>query len=120
MIDSKGHPDTTKISSALVSKIAIISVPKQRELVNMLFFWEEELMRWRLLDEEIGKLQAALTVEGLGSAEKSWIEERLKIAVAERRVVPSQRYPDGSLKDSARFHDPHARSAVSPPTFRSL
>ena len=31
-------------------QVAVLSVFRQRELINLLFWWEEELMRWRLLD----------------------------------------------------------------------
>jgi hypothetical protein len=96
---STGRPDTTKIDKSFVSKIAIISVPKQRELVDMLFFWEEELTRWRLLDEEEVEVERAISARGKGSPEdEAELQERLREIEAKRRVRPSQRWPDGSLK----------------------
>jgi hypothetical protein len=62
-----GQPDTTKIDKSLVSKIGVIPVPKQRELVNMLFWWEEELTRWRLLDEEEAEIVKAISARDNGA-----------------------------------------------------
>lgn len=90
-----GQPHTTKIDKSLVSKIGVISVPKQRELVNMLFWWEEELTRWRLLDEEEAEIVRSINGAQDGKAE---LQERLRVIEAKRRVVPSLRRADGSLK----------------------
>lgn len=95
VIDAQGHPDTAKIDRTLVSKIAIISVPKCRELVNMLFWWEEELTRWRLLDEAAREIEGAI---GEGLEERAGLEERLAVVHAKRRVLPSLRRSDGTLK----------------------
>ena len=82
-----------------MSKIGIISVPKQRELVDLLFWWEEELTRWRLLDEEGVEIEGAISARGKGSPEdEAELQERLRVIEAKRRVIPSQRRPDGSLK----------------------
>jgi hypothetical protein len=82
-----------------VSKIGIITVPKQRELVDMLFFWEEEAMRWRLLDEEQVEIEGAISARGGGSQEdEAELQERLRVIEAKRRVLPSLRRSDGSLK----------------------
>jgi len=86
-----GQPDTTKIDRSMVSKIAIISVPKQRELVNMLFFWEEECTRWRLLEQEEASLVERMGIDEVDGGEKIHLEESLKIVRAKKRVVPSLR-----------------------------
>lgn len=96
---STGRPDTTKIDQSFVSKIAIISVPKQRELVDMLFWWEEELTRWRLLDEEQAEIEGALTSHDGGSQnDEAELQERLRVIEAKRRILPSLRRSDGTLK----------------------
>lgn len=77
-----------------MSKIGIISVPKQRELVNMLFFWEEELTRWRLLDEEAADIKGAITA----GVNDSGLEEKLAVVEAKKKVVPSMRKEDGTVK----------------------
>jgi hypothetical protein len=58
----------------------------------MLFWWEEEeLMRWRLLDEE------AVEIEKIVEGEER--EERLAVVQARKRVMPSLRREDGTLKE---------------------
>ena len=65
----------------------------------MLFFWEEELTRWRLLDQEEAEVQEAISARSKGSGESDTeLLERLQVIEAKRRVVPSQRLPDGALK----------------------
>lgn len=91
-----GQPDTTKIDRSMVSKIAIISVPKQRELVNMLFFWEEECTRWRLLEQEESELVSSLE-NGVDGDGKIAAEEALKVVRAKRRVPPSLRDESGRV-----------------------
>jgi adenylate kinase family enzyme len=82
-----------------VSKIGIIPVPKQRELVNMLFWWEEELTRWRLLDEEEAEIVKAISARDNGAQDgEAELQERLRVIEAKQRVVPSLRRADGSLK----------------------
>jgi len=44
--------NTAGITSKFASQMAVISVHAQRKLVGMLFFWEEECTRWKLLDQE--------------------------------------------------------------------
>ncbi|WPG99917.1 Hypothetical protein R9X50_00273800 [Acrodontium crateriforme] len=90
-----GQPDTTKINRDMVNKIAIISVPKQRELVNMLFFWEEEMMRWRLLSREEDDLTSQLSNSTLSANALVHAKENLQIVQAKKRVPPSRRDDSG-------------------------
>jgi hypothetical protein len=67
----------------------------------MLFFWEEEVMRWRLLDEEQVEIEGAISARGGGGgsdADEAELQERLRVIEAKRRVLPSLRKSDGSLK----------------------
>ena len=80
VITAEGLPDTSHIDSSLVSKIAIISVPKTRELVNMLFFWEEEVTRLRLLDDEIREIEGVIRERGEGASGIEELEMALKAA----------------------------------------
>jgi len=98
-----GQPDTTKIDKSLVSKIGIIFVPKQRELVNMLFWWEEELTRWRLLDEEEAEIVRSISARDNGTQDgEAELQERLRVIEAKRKVVPSLRRADGKPKGRGR------------------
>jgi len=108
IIDSAGHPDTSKINRSMVNRIGIISVPKQRELVNMLFFWEEELMRWRLLDQEAAEIEQAINTTENVDLHTSEMQDRLTAVKAMKRVVPSGRKQDGTLKEE---RDPPAYAA---------
>jgi hypothetical protein len=106
---STGRPDTTKIDKNFVSKISIISVPKQRELADLLFWWEEELTRWRLLDEEQAEIEGVTSAAGEGSLQdEAELQERMQVIEAKRRVLPSLRKSDGSLKATEEQPPEHA------------
>jgi hypothetical protein len=65
----------------------------------MLFWWEEEMMRWRLLDEEIREIEGVITEgEETGLEERAGLEERLAVVQAKKRVLPSLRRSDGMVK----------------------
>jgi len=100
LIDEEtGHPDTNKIDRNIVNKLACISISKQRRLVNLLFYWEEELTRWRLLSEEEDEI--ALTLESdteLTENDRIHLREALKITQARKRVLPSLREASGNVQ----------------------
>lgn len=79
--------NTGAITDAFASQLAVISVHAQRKVVGMLFFWEEECMRWKLLDEEEKEILAAQEANG-GN-------DDLAVALASVRMkmklLPSQR-----------------------------
>jgi hypothetical protein len=72
-------------------------VPKTRELVNMLFFWEEEVTRLRLLDDEIREIEGVIRERGEGASGIEELEMALKAAQGKREVVPSKRLRDGTV-----------------------
>jgi len=55
--------DTSKLGRDLPGQVAFVSVHAQRKLVGMLFVWEEECVRWRLLGGEEGEIKGALEAE---------------------------------------------------------
>ena len=61
----------------------------------MLFYWEEEIVRWRLLCEEESRLQDRLAVIGSDSNERIGLKESLRVAQAKKRVPPSLRDESG-------------------------
>jgi hypothetical protein len=83
-----GLVHTERITKQFASQHAIISVHAQRKLVSLLFFWEEELMRWRLLDEEEAEITKAMEYNG----DK---DENLVLALRtvqlKRKLMPSER-----------------------------
>ncbi|MCJ1357667.1 MAG: hypothetical protein MMC33_007663 [Icmadophila ericetorum] len=78
---------TARITKNFSHQMPFIDVHRQRKLVSMLFFWEEELTRWRLLDQEEAEIEMVLkelaaepaaTAEGVapedraGSGDSDW------------------------------------------------
>lgn len=92
-----GNPDTTKIDRNFVNKIAVISVHKQRQLINMLFFWEEEITRWRLLGQEESELIAQINLPEVDHDVKAVLEQQLQVVRATKRTPPSKRHEDGRI-----------------------
>ncbi|KAF2083783.1 hypothetical protein K490DRAFT_50804 [Saccharata proteae CBS 121410] len=64
----------------------------RRKLVNMLFFWEEELVRWKLLEGEEGEVTVVLSEERSSGGEcVGHLEKRLKEIKGLMRLKPSLR-----------------------------
>ena len=58
----------------------------------MLFFWEEELMRWTVLTQEEHELVARLDQEqNVDDDERKFLERALDITQAKKRALPSLR-----------------------------
>ena len=95
------HPADTTVYTSRINKdfrnqLALIPGQRQRLLVGMLFFWEEELARLSALDMEERELMMQLdTVESETSA-----AEDLRIGLAnverKRRILPSERGRDNA------------------------
>lgn len=92
LLEKAPNVDTTKIGPNFAHQHAKIAVHLQRKLVNLVFDWEEELMRWRLLEEEkaeIGQVKSAIRDSAGG--ETGHFDMRLKEIEGEMRVPPSLR-----------------------------
>ncbi|KAI9881444.1 MAG: hypothetical protein M1830_000006 [Pleopsidium flavum] len=85
---------TERITKHFANQLATISVHAQRKLIGLLFFWEEELVRWRLLDEEEVEIRKAMEYNGEDHEE---LRVALKTVEAKRRMVPSLRGVDPSM-----------------------
>lgn len=84
--------NTHGITKNFANQHAKISVHAQRKLVGMLFFWEEECVRWRMLDQEERELLSALEhggseVEGTTTD----LEVLLQSVEMRRALLPSRR-----------------------------
>lgn len=95
LLPTEPYVQTTLIDKTFPHALASLSVHRQRRLVCMLFFWEEELVRWRLLDEEEKEIRAVMEeARDLGTAEE------LKVALgrvwARREMLPGMRGLEGS------------------------
>ncbi|KAF4637384.1 hypothetical protein G7Y89_g686 [Cudoniella acicularis] len=100
IISQEGYPVTSKINANLVNRIAILSLPKTKELVNLLFFWEEESTRLRMLQEEEQEIDVILQeMDGVDgerqSHERMELELRLAQVKIRRAMVPSKRTAGG-------------------------
>jgi hypothetical protein len=99
-----GTVDTFKIGAKFTHQLAIINIVRQRELINMLFWWEEECQRLKkLIDEEADLNQMILDCEKDVDEDKDDLTrkemlDQLKFARErvrmKKRQRPSQRRED--------------------------
>lgn len=83
----------------MVHQLAMLGVARQRLLVHMLFFWEEELVRWRLLCGEEAELLQRLTIPELRDGERRAADQQLRIVRARKGVAPSLRDESGRVRE---------------------
>ncbi|KAI9855754.1 MAG: hypothetical protein M1813_009644 [Trichoglossum hirsutum] len=91
MLSKTGTVDTTKITKRFANQIAVISLAKMRDLVDLLFFWEEEAVRLRFLREEEGDIRDAMRALGHDDVD---LKAALMVVETKFRMLPSLR--DGS------------------------
>jgi hypothetical protein len=94
---------TAAVTKHFASQLAIISVHAQRKLVGLLFFWEEELMRWKMLDAEEKEILGALETEG-GTGNKD-LEVALEAVEMKKKLLPSQRGEETANVGKGRGHE---------------
>lgn len=94
-----GLADTTKIGSKFLHQLAFISQAAQKNLIHLLFWWEEETQRWKKLSEEEKELTNMILeaeAQAKGSTEEETLDQ-LKFARErvrmKKRQRPSQRNP---------------------------
>jgi hypothetical protein len=114
------HPlgiDTSKISQKIVSQLSFVSVKAQRKTVGMLFFWEEECIRWRLLEQEKAEIETAMR-QGEGNLEdhaKRELEMRLEQVKMRQGMRPTQR--KGEQSGGATMPGVEEQGEVAPPEY---
>jgi hypothetical protein len=79
--------NTAGVTKGFASQMAMISVHAQRKLVGLLFFWEEECMRWKLLDQEEREILDALK-QNEGNADLDCALEAVRMKM---KLLPSKR-----------------------------
>ncbi len=95
-----GSLHTELISKHFSNQVPEISIHTQRQLVCLLFFWEEEVTRWRLLDEEEAEIRKAIEQfqELYGEhAESEALKVALGIVWVKRSTPPSSRGAEGDI-----------------------
>ncbi|KAJ9605923.1 hypothetical protein H2200_009772 [Cladophialophora chaetospira] len=107
VLKEDGNVDTFKIGPRFPHQLALLNMNRQRDLVGLLFWWEEECMRLRKLEAEVKELgtlieeaEAKLTQTEEDSGERQTVKQTLdQLKFARERVRmktrqrPSQRDP---------------------------
>ncbi|TKA62501.1 hypothetical protein B0A49_13147 [Cryomyces minteri] len=85
--------NTSLITRNFPNQLAIISVHAQRKLVGLLFFWEEECVRWRMLEEEGAEIQSfiAARLAEDSQAQSPDLTISLDAVSMKRQLLPSKR-----------------------------
>ncbi|KIW30977.1 uncharacterized protein PV07_02662 [Cladophialophora immunda] len=123
-----GLVDTHKIGPRFPHQLALLNIYRQKELVGMLFWWEEECQRLRKLGAEekdldalIAESDTKLTQTDEDGAERQAVKEtldQLKFARErvrmKRRQRPSQRDPDVEADKDDIMMAFHGRSKSVP------
>ncbi len=116
--------DTYKIGPRFAHQLAVINMVHQRDLVNMLYWWEEECQRLKKLLAEEGDLntmieetekQVAANADDVAKREMldqlKFARERVRMKVRQR---PSQRQPDVENDADDILAAFHGRSKSAP------
>lgn len=61
VLDEDGKVDTTKIGPRFIHQLAFVDQMSQKNLINVLFFWEEEVHRLNKLESEEVELTSLIT-----------------------------------------------------------
>jgi hypothetical protein len=104
VLNKEGVVHTTKIGPKFLHQVAMLNAAQQRELINMLFWWEEESQRFSKLwdeDQELTNMIEAAELHLAGHrediAQKEMVDqlkfarERVRMKIRQR---PSQRRND--------------------------
>ncbi|KAG9239206.1 hypothetical protein BJ875DRAFT_448683 [Amylocarpus encephaloides] len=84
--------NTNAITKDFANQHATISIHVQRQVVSLLFFWEEECVRWRLLDqEEEAILKAMEEEEGMSGGARMDLGIALRAVRMKRCLPPGER-----------------------------
>lgn len=82
---------TKKIGRNLTHHFALLPVFGQKRMVCLLFAWEEELMRFRLLEEEEAELKVIIEEEQRDGGNVGEMEKRLLELEGLKKLLPSLR-----------------------------
>ncbi|KAF2117320.1 hypothetical protein BDV96DRAFT_644745 [Lophiotrema nucula] len=83
--------NTRMISKNLANEVAMVSVHAQKRLINLLFFWEEEIQRWKVLIGEQQELKTVIEAEREECGNVGTYEKRLLELEGLLRLKPSLR-----------------------------
>lgn len=120
-----GNVDTYKIGARFPHQLALLNLNRQKDLVGMLFWWEEECQRLRKLDAEEKELDTLISEAELKLAQTpdddvttkqtldqlKFARERVRM---KRRQRPSQRQADVEADKDDILDAFHGRSKSVP------
>ncbi|KAI9851617.1 MAG: hypothetical protein M1838_003211 [Thelocarpon superellum] len=124
----RGDLDTTRIDKNFTHHLATIPLFRQRKIIGMLFHWEEELTRWRLLDEEESEIRQVMQAVGFDDENcvvgLAAIACKRRLALSERVEQTSQAEPpgyataveQGARQVNSRSHSPPTDTLAACPT----
>jgi hypothetical protein len=97
--------DTQKIDRNLPNKLPELPIYTQKVLVNLLFDWEEEVRRWKLLEEEETEIHLVMNEVQAVHGDVGHLEKRLFEIGGLKKLKPSLRAVS-SAGDVANAADP--------------
>jgi hypothetical protein len=83
--------NTRAITSQFAHQLSMITSHAQKKLVNLLFFWEEEVQRWKVLIGELEELRVVIEAEKESGGNVGTYEKRLAELEGMMKLRPSFR-----------------------------
>ncbi|KAF2655853.1 hypothetical protein K491DRAFT_692498 [Lophiostoma macrostomum CBS 122681] len=94
IVKDTGRIDTSKVTKNFAHQLSHITSHAQKKLIDMLFFWEEEMMRLNVLRSEAEELKVVIEEEkkvGDGQERVGGLEKRAKELEGLLKLKPSLR-----------------------------
>lgn len=105
--------NTQGITKQFPHQVAMVGSHKQKKLINLLFFWEEECQRWKVLIEELDELKTVMHAEQETGGATGTYEKRVKEIQGLLRVLPTMRSQIGKSNEALPPYQEGARPPAS-------
>ena len=112
VLNADGKVDTTKIGPKFIHQLAFVDQMSQKNLINLLFFWEEEVHRLNKLSSEEDELTSMIDAATASADDENgdtetldqmkFSRERVRM---KKRQLPSQRRADMELDQDTTVQD---------------
>ncbi len=103
-------PVTTRITAALPKQLRVLGMPAVKMLVEVLFFWEEEVNRWHARELDVIELEQAL---GGYQQEREKLDGEPGAGMGEEELKEEKERAGGDGKGGAVSHTGGAAAAES-------
>jgi len=97
---------TGHITRQFAHHLSILTSCSRRKLVNMLFMWEEELMRWQVLEDEAAEIKIVIEEEVQQGGDVGHLVKRLMELDGQMRLKPSMRGPAARAEEQLPEYEP--------------